>query len=196
MPLPAGSLSHSGTLRWGWKVGNYGFCPLQPATIGRGGKTTTTKRFGYFCGNINRSKSQSTVREASLEVSPKGHASQARVKAVNETSRTLDLRQTFYLLNYSGNKIKFDKIITLISLRGFIKLAEEHRARSELKLPILKKSGLCKYASVSEYTEQHSGIVMCGQHPCDQPVKLVESQTSCVPEQHKLVCSSCSEQSH
>lgn len=31
VPLPEGSLSHSGTLRWGWKVGNYEFCPLQPA---------------------------------------------------------------------------------------------------------------------------------------------------------------------
>ena len=36
VPLPEGSLSHSGTLRWGWKVGNYRFGPLQPAAaVGR-----------------------------------------------------------------------------------------------------------------------------------------------------------------
>lgn len=38
MTLPEGSLSHSGTSRWGWKVGNYESCPLQPAAAGERGK--------------------------------------------------------------------------------------------------------------------------------------------------------------
>lgn len=36
VPLPEGSLSHSGTWRWGWRVGNCRFGPLQPAAaVGR-----------------------------------------------------------------------------------------------------------------------------------------------------------------
>lgn len=50
------------------------------------------KRFGYLHGNINHLKSQGTEREASLKVLPKGPASQACVKAVDEISRALDLR--------------------------------------------------------------------------------------------------------
>lgn len=70
----------------GLESGKLRILSITTSNYREGKKTTTTKRFGYFCGNINHPKSQSTEREASLEVSPKGHASQARVKAVDETS--------------------------------------------------------------------------------------------------------------
>lgn len=89
----------------GLESGKLRILSITTSNYREGEKPTTTKRFGCFCGNINHPKSQSTEREASLGVSPKGHASQAHVKAVDETSRTLDLRQTFYLLHYSGNKL-------------------------------------------------------------------------------------------
>lgn len=81
VPLPEGSPNHSGTLRWGWKVGNYEFCPLQVEAAGGGGGGGGELAYPHV--NVNHPKFQGT-KEA------RGHILSAPSKPATLPAQALD----------------------------------------------------------------------------------------------------------
>lgn len=88
VPLPEGSLTHLGTWRWDWKVGNYEFCPWQPSAAGR-------KRIGGISVLISTIQSLRVMKRRPPQKFPAGMARGLRLRALSTPPTYLHKRRMF-----------------------------------------------------------------------------------------------------